>query len=414
MPLMTDVYGNYVVQKFFEHGTHEQKTEMALVIKAHMLRLSENKYGCRVVQKALDNIFSEDKVKLVSELKGHIDNLNKSSEGNHVIQMIIKLLPRESIGFIYDSFRPPGKVMELALNQYGCRVIQRALEYGNEEDKRYLVSELHKGANTLITDAYGNYVAQHIIQAGKPEDRARMIAAVMCQAVTLSTSKHASNVVEKCIQYGTPEDVRGIKDMFFSPKDGVGGYSSEHQTRESFLRFLMLDHYANYVIREFNPGLMCRHKSANSSTDKLIQHETFSTEEMQFFVDTLEPKITELLKNHKGIDEKQRNALKKFQGIINELRADIDKKKELAGKNNINSCSTPPSLGQASPSLLISTLPTPDGGSEPTSPLDLGLTPSTNGTRSAGSANGEVTKQSLEVNGKLDTDAFVRLHIRDA
>lgn len=51
IPLMTDVYGNYVVQKFFEHGTQEQKTNMALVIKNNMLRLSENKYGCRVVQK---------------------------------------------------------------------------------------------------------------------------------------------------------------------------------------------------------------------------------------------------------------------------------------------------------------------------------------------------------------------------
>lgn len=51
MPLMTDVYGNYVVQKFFEHGTQEQKTSMAGIIKKNMLRLSENKYGCRVVQK---------------------------------------------------------------------------------------------------------------------------------------------------------------------------------------------------------------------------------------------------------------------------------------------------------------------------------------------------------------------------
>ena len=50
-PLMTDVYGNYVVQKFLEHGTNEQRTCMANVMKPIMMRLSENKYGCRVVQK---------------------------------------------------------------------------------------------------------------------------------------------------------------------------------------------------------------------------------------------------------------------------------------------------------------------------------------------------------------------------
>lgn len=400
IPLMTDVYGNYVVQKFFEHGTQEQKTNMALVIKNNMLRLSENKYGCRVVQKALDNIFRRYQVELVTELKDHVDKLNKSQEGNHVIQMIIKLLPREDIGFIYDSFKGPGKVMELALNQYACRVIQRALEHGNEEDKFYLVSELHKGAHTLITDAYGNYVAQHIIEAGQLEDRARMIAAVMSQTITLSTHKHASNVVEKCINYGTPENVRRIRDMFFSPKDGVGGYSSKNQSPDFFLRFLMLDHFANYVIQ------------------KLVKHSTFGVEEQQFFIDTLEPKINELLKNHKGLDERQRNALKRFQGIINELRKDIEKKEAIV-KNGNNITSTPPSLGPASPSLHItSTLPTPDCGSEPNSPLDL-VTPSTNATSSAGSANGDGTngKQSIEVNvnGKMDTaDAFGQLHIHDA
>lgn len=420
---MVDVYGNYVVQKFFEHGTHQQKTDMAEKIKDNMLRLSENKYGCRVVQKALENIFRKDQVELVNELRGEIDKLNKSMEGNHVIQMIIRLLPPEDIRFIYDSFRGPGKVMELALNQYACRVIQRALEYGNEDDTAYLASELHKGAQTLITDAYGNYVAQHIIEKGRPEDRARMIATVMSQAISLSTHKHASNVVEKCIQFGTPEDVRRLKDMFFNPRDGVGGYAAKNQTPESFLRFLMLDHFANYVIRKFKPG-----KSATPTqrlltpdqSDKLVKHKTFNVEEMQFFVDTLEPKLNELLKDHRGLDERQRNALKKFQEVINKLRGNIDeKKKELGQKDSINATgsSNPPSLGQGSPPSLhiTSALPTPEGGSEPTSPLELGPTPTTNATSSAGSANGDGNgKTAPGVNGKLDTsEAFAKLKIHD-
>ena len=173
-----------------------------------------------------------------------------------MIQMIIKLLPPHEIPFIYDSFKGHHKVMDLALNQYACRVIQRALEHGSEEDKLYLVSELHKGAHDLINDAFGNYVAQHIIEAGKPEDRAKMIAAVMSQTITYSQHKNASNVVEKCINYGTPKDVRRIRDMFFSPADGVGGYSSARYSPADFLRLLMLDHFANYVIRKSRSTLL--------------------------------------------------------------------------------------------------------------------------------------------------------------
>ncbi len=51
MQLMTDVFGNYVIQKFFEHGNQSQKKVLANQMKNHVLALSLQMYGCRVVQK---------------------------------------------------------------------------------------------------------------------------------------------------------------------------------------------------------------------------------------------------------------------------------------------------------------------------------------------------------------------------
>ena len=48
---MTDVFGNYVIQKFFEHGNQSQKKILANQMKNHILTLSLQMYGCRVVQK---------------------------------------------------------------------------------------------------------------------------------------------------------------------------------------------------------------------------------------------------------------------------------------------------------------------------------------------------------------------------
>lgn len=60
--LMTDVFGNYVIQKFFEYGTHEQKTLLCNVLKDNILSLSLQMYGCRVIQKALESIDPDQQV----------------------------------------------------------------------------------------------------------------------------------------------------------------------------------------------------------------------------------------------------------------------------------------------------------------------------------------------------------------
>ena len=51
IPLMKDVFGNYVIQKFFEHGNQVQKKILAGMMKHKVVELSTQMYGCRVVQK---------------------------------------------------------------------------------------------------------------------------------------------------------------------------------------------------------------------------------------------------------------------------------------------------------------------------------------------------------------------------
>ena len=60
--LMTDVFGNYVIQKFFEFGTSEQKQTLAQRVRGHVLPLALQMYGCRVIQKALESIPQEMQV----------------------------------------------------------------------------------------------------------------------------------------------------------------------------------------------------------------------------------------------------------------------------------------------------------------------------------------------------------------
>lgn len=179
----------------------------------------------------------EQQAELVSELEPEVLQIVKDQNGNHVIQKIIQTVPREHTDFIFDCFK--GRVSELSQHTYGCRVIQRALEWGSEADKAAIMRELHSCAQLLITDQYGNYVTQHVITAGSDEDRARMVSLVMAQLPTLSKHKFASNVVEKCIVNGTAEQQREIRDRFM--EKGEDG--------NVFLVSLIKDQFGNYVLR---------------------------------------------------------------------------------------------------------------------------------------------------------------------
>lgn len=54
--LMIDVYGNYVIQKFFDFGTDEQRFLLASKLQGNVVAFSLHLYGCRVIQKGLETL----------------------------------------------------------------------------------------------------------------------------------------------------------------------------------------------------------------------------------------------------------------------------------------------------------------------------------------------------------------------
>lgn len=244
LSLMTDVFGNYVIQKFFEHGAREQRVSLAGFMAGHVLDLSLQMYGCRVVQKALEFLPAEHQSFLVSELDGHVLDLVLNQNGNHVIQKCIECIPASLAPFLAASFC--GHIQEMAQHPYGCRVIQRIFELGLPEeeqsmfaslkDRRALLDELQDAAFALAQDQYGNYVIQHLLEHSSTADRTKIVGAFSTHFLSFSCHKFASNVVEKCVIYGTPSDRSVVlAEVLASP-----------ETTETMLR----DQYANYVIQK--------------------------------------------------------------------------------------------------------------------------------------------------------------------
>lgn len=93
---MTDVFGNYVIQKFFEFGTEEQTTDLARVIRGedgkNVLALAMQMYGCRVIQKALEQILPAEKIAILRGLEADVAKLTYDQNGNHVVQKCIECI----------------------------------------------------------------------------------------------------------------------------------------------------------------------------------------------------------------------------------------------------------------------------------------------------------------------------------
>ncbi|XP_006001155.1 pumilio homolog 2 isoform X3 [Latimeria chalumnae] len=236
--LMTDVFGNYVIQKFFEFGSIDQKLALATRIRGHVLPLALQMYGCRVIQKALESISPDQQNEMVKELDGHVLKCVKDQNGNHVVQKCIECVQPQSLQFIIDAFK--GQVFVLSTHPYGCRVIQRILEHCTPEQTLPILEELHQHTEQLVQDQYGNYVIQHVLEHGRPEDKSKIVAEIRGKVLALSQHKFASNVVEKCVTHASRAERALLIDEVCCQNDGP----------HSALYTMMKDQYANYVVQK--------------------------------------------------------------------------------------------------------------------------------------------------------------------
>lgn len=207
----------------------------------------------------------------------------KDQNGNHVVQKAITLVPRMCIPFIMNSFR--GHITTFATHGYGCRIIQRILESGTEEEKRELLDAIHASLTQLINDQYGNYVTQHVLEKGPEAERSRMVEVIYGQLIEFSTHKYASNVVESAIEYGSEDQRRAIKAKLMTV-DSNGQHPLDK---------VMLDQFGNYVMRKLDHSISLDKLRLTSRAEKMAKH--LSGEEKADLLDEMERRFLVLKKS---------------------------------------------------------------------------------------------------------------------
>ncbi|KAJ7566493.1 hypothetical protein O6H91_02G106000 [Diphasiastrum complanatum] len=233
--LMTDPFGNYLIQKLLEVCDEAQHMKIlhAVTVKGELIAISLNMHGTRAVQKLIETLKSPDQITLViSALRQGVVTLIKDLNGNHVVQRCLQRLNNDDNEFIFDA--AASNCVEIATHRHGCCVLQRCVDFALGTQHQRLVAEVAANALVLSQDQYGNYVVQYILDLGIPWASMEVMIRLEGNYALLSMQKFSSNVVEKCLkQAGDEYRTRIVNELMSS----------------SVLGQLLQDPYANYVVQ---------------------------------------------------------------------------------------------------------------------------------------------------------------------
>ncbi|XP_048137108.1 pumilio homolog 12 isoform X1 [Rhodamnia argentea] len=234
--LMTDPFGNYLVQKLLEVCDEDQRMRILHVITRRpgdLIHISCDMHGTRVVQKVLETLKTAEEFSVVvSALKPGIVTLMKNTNGNHVAQHCLRYLPLEYKEFLFQA--AAANCLELATDRHGCCVLQKCLGHSGGEQKCHLICGITSNALILSQDQFGNYVVQFVFELHVPHATRDILDQLDGNYGDLSMQKYSSNVVEKCLKFaGEEHRTRIIEELMDDPR----------------LAQIMQDPFGNFVIQ---------------------------------------------------------------------------------------------------------------------------------------------------------------------
>jgi len=173
-----------------------------LMVAGRVWTLSQEAHGCRQVQEALDHADGNaQRDAYADELRGHILEAARCPHANHVLQKCIVTVPALSLQFAVDEIME-GNISQLACDKYGCRVVQRVVEYRPTPQVEGLVEGLISDVAVLARHPYGNYVVQVLLKHGTDEQRERATRALARNLQGIVAESHGCAVMSAALSYG--------------------------------------------------------------------------------------------------------------------------------------------------------------------------------------------------------------------
>ena len=236
--IMTDQYGNYVIQKFVEFCDKKLISNMFSKISNTLYDISINNYGTRPLQKMIENLSMnmtpQDISILLGMTKGNVLELIKDINGNRVIQSIIQNIKnKELLSPLYKEMNE--NINEILKTKSGCCVFSKVILNIAENDLNLIFDNIINNFAIFINDEFGNISLKRLIKLNNENYNSKIFPCIKDSIIVFSCQKFSSNVIEACIDNNTSLKKKTIEKLI--ENDGM-------------ISKLILDQYGNYIVQK--------------------------------------------------------------------------------------------------------------------------------------------------------------------
>jgi hypothetical protein len=214
----------FAAQKTAQHSrltlpplSQPNRHHQASSVRGQIWELSQDAQGSRDVQNILEQCSGAELEELAFEFRDHVLDAARCPHANFVLMKCIgRQSPKASSAFAREliSFGPDA-ILQAAKHRYGCRIIERLIEFCSVDDVYQLVESMMLDAKNLCMHPYGNYTIQHALVHGSEHHRCRLTALLEKEAVDMVANFHASAVIGEALRSSRDRDATTLARTIF-------------------------------------------------------------------------------------------------------------------------------------------------------------------------------------------------------
>lgn len=166
--------------RFRRHGQNDQENRSILLedflrgrypqmelneIIRHVCAFACDREGSKFIQTKLDDATDQHKLLIFHEMQPNLLMLMTDRFANYIVQKFIEIgnIAQRQVILAHVQLH----LMVLSRHKYGCRVVQRAIEYTTNYYQEHDILRQFYGPNVvaLAQDAHGNHVVQFLFRS---------------------------------------------------------------------------------------------------------------------------------------------------------------------------------------------------------------------------------------------------------
>jgi len=204
-----DQNGNHVIQKVIEQVPEHYTQFIVDTFTNKVYQLATHPYGCRVIQRILEHHSEQQGYERHFEVSGpppyiakellHFGlNLIQDQYGNYVIQHLLVHGKPVDRNEIIKAVK--GKILQFSQHKFASNVIEKCVQYGNDDQRKWLIEEIcadPNGLEIMMKDQYANYVVQKILDVCDADQREHLINQIRPHIASLKKYTYGKHIIAR-------------------------------------------------------------------------------------------------------------------------------------------------------------------------------------------------------------------------